>query len=57
MKTTVGLSKELTHTALKTHLNTLHRKRNKESNMLIAEILDTEINQYQTAMNTLVEGK
>lgn len=57
MKTTIALPKEIIYTVCNTHLAMLQRKRNKESNMLIGEILDTDIKQLQSAMNTMTESK
>lgn len=56
-KTTIQLPKDYVSTALSTHLNTIIRKKNKEANLLVVEILDNEIAQLQTAINTLTETK
>lgn len=57
MKTIVALPKALVSAALTTHMNTIIRKKSKEANLLVVEILENEIGQFQTAINTITEGK
>lgn len=54
---TIHLNKEVATTALQTYLNTLKRKRDKEANMLICELLDKDISIVQNAINTISDAK
>lgn len=56
MNVALQLTKEIACAALQTHLNTLIRKKNKESNLLICEILEKDIAIIQNAINTAIEN-
>lgn len=57
MKTTVALKKEVTQAALELMQKSLQRRRDKETNPLICEIIDKDIAELQNAINTATEGK
>lgn len=49
--------KELATTALETYMATLTRKRTKEQNLLIVELLDKDIAEVKNALNSITEVK
>lgn len=51
------LNKETAVKALETYMQTLVRKQNKETNMLICELLDKDIGEIRTAISSIQESK
>lgn len=56
-KTTVHLPKNIVVDALNSQLAIIKRKMNKETNMLISELLEKDAAELQAAINTAVEAK
>lgn len=51
------LNKDTAQKALETYMATLIRKRTKETNLLIVELLDKDVGEIKTALNSIVEAK
>lgn len=54
-KTTIQLPKNVVVDALQTQLNVLQRKKNKETNLMICELLEKDIAELQSGINTATD--
>lgn len=57
MKTTIALQKITVQAGLRVYQNTLKRKQAKETNPGILALLDKDIAELETAINTMSEAK
>lgn len=51
------LNKEVATKALNAYIAQLRRKRDKETNLMIVELLDADINIVQNGINTITDSK